>query len=401
VSRHFLALGLLPPICAAAIVGAIGAVPATVGATPHADLYVSVGGSDSGRCSKPKPCASFDRAYRVARPGQTVEVAAGTYPGQRIQFDGDKRSSHDVVFEPVRGASVRVAGEVFVDARHLEFRRMVFADGWQTRSTAADVTFRGIRSRQLFIFSAQQVRVLGGAIGPSPRATYDSIISSATGGPPPRNILFDGVYFHDWVDVDPGQANHIECLQIGSGVNVIIRRSRFRRCGTHDIFVRSWGSLNETTHPLRSFTIENNFFDKTTNGYYSVQVAEGLDPNTRCENFLIRNNSALQGFHIACPAGGQFGVQVYANILPWMSRGECDLAGSRWDYNVYASGQRCGGHDRIGASGFVDPGQFDLRLRRGAAAINHGDPNSFPRVDIFGQRRPKGRRPDAGADERA
>jgi hypothetical protein len=394
--------GSLAAIAAAATLIAAAAAPATTRTGPaRADLYVSAGGSDEGRCTRASPCRSFDRAYRVARPGQIVEVAAGTYPGQTIRPDGSKRSPREVVFRPARGAAVIVTGEVFVDGKHVEFRRMTFAEGWQARRGASDVAFRGIRSGHLFIVSASNVRVIGGQIGPKPQARYDSMISSATGAPPPTNILIDGVYFHDWIDADRGQANHIECLQIGSGVNVVIRRSRFRRCGTHDVFIRSWGSLNQTTHPLRNFTIENNLFDKTIDGYYSIQVAEGADADTPCENFLIRNNSALQDFHVSCPTGGPRGVRVYANILPSMSRRACNIAGSRWDYNVYAAGRRCGAHDRVAPSGFVNAGAFNLRLKRRAAPIDRGNPHSFPRTDFEGHRRPKGRAPDAGADERA
>jgi hypothetical protein len=35
----------------------------------------------------------------------------------------------------------------------------------------------------------------------------------------------------------------------------------------------------------------------------------------------------------------------------------------------------------------------------GAAAIDHGDPASYPAKDIDGQARPMGGMPDAGADE--
>jgi hypothetical protein len=38
-------------------------------------------------------------------------------------------------------------------------------------------------------------------------------------------------------------------------------------------------------------------------------------------------------------------------------------------------------------------------LSAGSAAIDAGDPSSYPSVDIDGQRRPLGAAPDAGADE--
>ncbi|MDX6439390.1 MAG: hypothetical protein QOF45_1973, partial [Gaiellaceae bacterium] len=49
-----------------------------------ASVYLSTGGSDSNACTQAAPCKSFDRAYRVAAPGATVEVAAGSYPAQTI-----------------------------------------------------------------------------------------------------------------------------------------------------------------------------------------------------------------------------------------------------------------------------------------------------------------------------
>jgi hypothetical protein len=41
----------------------------------------------------------------------------------------------------------------------------------------------------------------------------------------------------------------------------------------------------------------------------------------------------------------------------------------------------------------------NLHLAPGAAAINAGDPTSFPAFDFDGQGRPIGSAPDAGADE--
>jgi hypothetical protein len=53
----------------------------------------------------------------------------------------------------------------------------------------------------------------------------------------------------------------------------------------------------------------------------------------------------------------------------------------------------------VAPNGFRDPDRHDFHLAAGAAAIDHGDPASYPKRDIQRQRRPHGRRPDAGADE--
>jgi hypothetical protein len=58
--------------------------------SPHT-LYLAPSGSDAGTCAGAQaPCASFDRAYRVARPGDVVVLAGGSYPGQTIEGDGSK-----------------------------------------------------------------------------------------------------------------------------------------------------------------------------------------------------------------------------------------------------------------------------------------------------------------------
>ena len=54
--------------------------------------------------------------------------------------------------------------------------------------------------------------------------------------------------------------------------------------------------------------------------------------------------------------------------------------------------------DSRSAPGFSDSNN-NLHLSAGAAAINVGDPTSYPSQDIDGQTRPNGNTADAGADE--
>ena len=70
-----------------------------------AQVFVSPSGNDAAACSQVAPCRSFDRAYRVAQPGQTVEVACGSYGAQSVGRDASKTSSSDVVFRPANSAA--------------------------------------------------------------------------------------------------------------------------------------------------------------------------------------------------------------------------------------------------------------------------------------------------------
>ena len=91
--------------------------------SPQQPLAVSSTGSDDGPCTQAAPCASFDRAYRVAQPGQAVEVAAGSYPEQDLNSDYTKTLPDDVVFRPAVGATVIVAG-LGVHASHITFQNL-------------------------------------------------------------------------------------------------------------------------------------------------------------------------------------------------------------------------------------------------------------------------------------
>jgi hypothetical protein len=382
---------------------AIGTAVAVVardsgGSAAASTVYVSPTGSDANPCTKSKPCLSFGRVWNDSQAGQTIEVAGGTYGDQQLNPYMLGAARKAVVFRPAPGAKVTV-GEVVVKGSYIEFRGMRFG-GWSTSPEARGITFRDISSANMFIWSSQDIRVIGGDIGPGQGLDFDSQITTTPGSQqPPTNILIDGVRFHDWWR-PAGTDYHTECLQAGSGVNVTIRNSRFERCATHDIFVRSWGQTNGGAHPIRNWVIENNVFAATLDGFFAMQLTEGADAQQPCEDVLIRNNSFLQDIHVSCPAGGARGIRVESNIQPSMKAFACGLGGSKWNYNVYGSGTPCGARDRIGNPRFANPAALDLRLRKGSAAIDRGNPKSFPLRDYIGQKRPFGRAPDAGAYEK-
>ncbi|HEV8687471.1 MAG TPA: LamG-like jellyroll fold domain-containing protein [Gaiellaceae bacterium] len=350
------------------------------------------------------PCASLQAAYLAARRGEVVQVDGGTYDGNQVlPADRGKLGDGVVLFKPAPGATVTIAGEVFVDGSHVEFRDMRMDSGWQVRAGADDVTFRDVSSAHLFIFSASNVNVLGGEIGPGKGLDFDSIIASAGGGAqPPTNILIKGVRFYDW-SRPAGSDFHTECLQIGSAVNLTISGNRFQRCATHDIFIRSWGEVNGSLSPLRNIVIENNFLDETLDGFYTLAISNDL--GTPDATFVVRNNSSLQAMSLdprlnpgddTSPANAS--ILVYGNIIGFQQSNGCTA--TLYGFNVMELGTTCGPTDIVASVEYVDRALFDLHLAPGSAAIDRGDPSSFPGVDLDGDARPAGGAPDAGADER-
>jgi hypothetical protein len=359
---------------------AVGVSSALAGGAASAPtrLYVSPTGSDAGVCARQRPCASFARAFAVAKPGQIVEVAAGSYPDQDL--NPVRRGGASVVFRPLSGAKVSVA-DLDVRGSRVEIRNLWIRE-WEAHETASYVTFRNVRGRGFWITGASNVRVLGGSAGPGVDE-HPQIQAAYGSGRVPRNIVIDGVLFHDWSRSGPDA--HTECLQIGGGDGITIRRSRFKNCAVMDLHISHWGNSPLT----RNVTVENNFFDEPTdNGPFSIQAND-------FENVVIRNNSALAGF-VIFDREGNGPVTLSANVAPaqpW----ECNDA-VVYQYNVW-SNARCGKTDRRAPLRFRDPARLDLRLQAGSAAIDNGNPSFYPAVDIFGKRRPMGRAPDAGATE--
>ncbi|HEY3184061.1 MAG TPA: choice-of-anchor Q domain-containing protein [Gaiellaceae bacterium] len=353
-------------------------------AAPPAPLYLAPGASDTSRCTRSAPCASFDRAYHVARPGQQVLLAAGTYPRQDISADASKRSPADVVFLPAPGAKVVVA-DLNVKAQHLEIRGVRINEFWTTDVSVVDVTFRNVVAPGFIISSSRNVRVLGGSYGPS--VDDKPQVAAWPDDIEPRDILIDGVSFHDMTRSDG--AVHTECLQFGAGNGLVVRNSRFRHCDIMNIHFGHWGS----TPDPRNIVVENNFFSTSTDAagnetYYSLMLRGAWS------NSLIRNNSATQPMIVNVYGGGGKNIRMVGNVAP---ADKCDSRVT-YSHNVWL-GRKCGPTDKsVSSLGFVDASKLDLHLRPGSPAVGAGDPKNFPARDIDGQRRPAGL-PEAGADE--
>jgi len=350
-----------------------------------AALYVSATGSDSGLCSSSAPCKSFDRAYRLAAPGERVVVTPGSYPPQAINASG--RTGARVVFAPPPGAKVTLAHELNVFGSHIEFQRMTVSD-WYVRGGAEDVTFRGMNVQLFFIRSASHVRVLGGSVGgiddgsaPTIGSTYRSIV-------PSRDIVIDGVRFHDITRrASPGA--HVQCLFVQSVDGLVIRRSSFRNCAVFDVYVNNIG-----VGPVpKNMLFENDLFGHASSGgFYSLYVRN--DPGDTIDGLVVRYNSMVQGPHF--DRGAYTRSSVVANVSPFTQE-QC-VGGIVFSHNIFDAA-RCGTGDRRAALGFVDASAFRLALKAGAAGIDAGDPTDLPRTDILGRLRSLGKGPDAGAYE--
>jgi hypothetical protein len=365
--------------------------PAPVPAVPDgpASVWVSATGDD-GSCARlvqSRPCKTFSRAYRVAQPGDQVEVAPGAYPAQDVLEDPAKTAETDVIFRPPAGAEAVVA-DIDVWGDHIEFRRMRITVDFYVKCGADDVTLRGSKARVFFIRSAKRVSFIDTEFGPSDDIAQIGHTEECRFAP--EDIVLDTVYMHDYTN----PRTHMECVTIQAANNIVVRNSRFQRCQDFDIFIKPRSPVLTYTNMV----FENNWFAKpepTGSATVSLSLPDG---GSTMRNVTFRNNS-FNGSIIVKPEIDYTNVRFVGNIGTRIGSG-CDESGVSVAHNVWSGEDKCGATDVHAPTGYVNAAGFDYHLVPGAAAINRGSPTDFPAHDIDGHRRPLGGRADAGADER-
>jgi hypothetical protein len=411
--------------------------PATLhAATTLCPLRVAANGSDANACTPAAPCLGFDRAYHVARPGQLVEVDAGTYGDQDVRYDRTKTSRNHVVFRPVRGAAVTI-GDLTLGpdiatrgASHVTFRDMTLKgdiavigcgapSGSQCLPDATaggnDATFQHLTVQGpygFFCASCSNIRILGGTIGPPSyghpcngsnhpevQNAYDAQVPGQRKLKRSHGIVIDGTIWQNFSSC-VGYKDHTECLQVEPADDVVIRNSIFRRCDT--ITVNFANDLAGDSKSRAGYAapdrvlIENNFFDAAQSlpharTYFALNIRE-------CTNCTIRYNSWLQAPRLP---NGEIARNVeFVGNVGRFDRQQCDVSGVTFSHNVWV-GARCARTDKdVSNPGFVDPAAVDLHLTAASPAIRAGVTADHPARDIDGQPRPRRSPPDAGADQR-
>lgn len=399
-------------------VGGAGATgPAACARPPDArpaSLFVAADGSDSNLCTDTAPCQSFDRAYEVAQPGETVLVKAGSYPVQRVLRDAAKEAASERVVFIADGAVTLAELETGyrndysnLGSKHVEFRGMNVTGALATWLGSEDVVFRDMDAARVVFTSSTNVQLIGGDIGPNVdgvshiNTCFD--VSTDFQCPGPKDIIIDGARFHDFLISDPEP--HAECIMLwGYDTDgVTIRNSTFERCTDFDILVKAPSS--------RNIVLENNFLDEPMPGdVATTQCAPGCPRGGNAiriadeahDGVSIIHNTMLGGLGID-PSNTN--VLVRGNIGK-KSPGEffCGWPGTK-DHNLWATNE-CSPTD-IQVTSLADvvvdtdplDGTMDLHLKVGSPAIDSGDSTDYPPLDIDCDTRPRGPQPDIGADE--
>lgn len=318
-------------------------------ALPDPSVFVALGGDDAADCSRDAPCATFDRAYRAARPGEVVEVANGSYPEQILTRDETRDSGDDVTFRPARGAKVKLTGLTFghwtndLGAEHVQVRDMDVGEIMARRTD--DLTFRNLAMRSFWVEGGQGIRFLGGSVGgiKGDNPWLGTWQSSEGDTETPKDVVIDGVDFHDVRMKHP--ADHIECLHVNDVDGFVVRNSRFHDCDTFDMLVM-YGH-NEV---LRDILVEHNVFEATGNSfggpaYFGLSLRFG-------ENVTVRHNRSTAPWAGPDAGGGPIAGSwtVADNTFPSLQScpGGIVFRGNLW---TGKHAEACGATDRTAGGG--------------------------------------------------
>ncbi len=365
-------------------VAALGACSDTAAPAPKVPTRYVAPGGDGPKCERSDPCGSIEAAYKLAKPGERVEVTAGAYGPQVIPALGHARPRIEV--RAARRARVSVAG-LEIRADHVVLRGIDSSDYLNVDSTlpddpVEDVTLVGVRTATHVLVGTRNFTWRGGSIGPK----LDDKLSFIAGRPTNYRATYDRVTWHDATRTS-GDV-HTECLMVLGVQGLTIKNSRFTNCAVFDMLI---SRLAGDPVP-RDIVIENTVLEASkdvdgSNGYYAIIT--GTDP---IHGLTLRNNTWDLGIAFQGPVTN---ARVTGNI----GRAASCLDGARYSHNVFTD-KRCGGTDRVvrnAFSQFVNPAKGDWRLKRGARAVDAADPRDHPRRDAAGTRRSG--RPDAGAFE--
>ena len=166
----------------AAAASAQTAVVAAADATPppasgNANVWIDTNGGTCVRQATATTyvdsaaCGSFDAAYDRASPGDTVNIAGGSYGSQSI--NGDKGSTTPVIVQTAPNATVNMSG-LTVSADYTNVRGPITVSGGMNVNLSDPanpvkwVVIDGVKSGLAYIENTQDVTIKNSEVGPNP-----------------------------------------------------------------------------------------------------------------------------------------------------------------------------------------------------------------------------------------
>jgi nitrous oxidase accessory protein NosD len=250
-------------------------VSVTTGGGGTATIYVSPNGSDSAAGTQAAPYKTLQRAANVARAGDIVSVAPGTYVGFRVSTSGT--ASNRIVFRASGTVNVTQGSGGY--GIYIENASYVTIDGFRVSGTSS----KGIAARGATATSPMRgVHVLNNVVtNTREEGMYLSQIESS---------LVEGNTLQDVGTSGTTTTGHGLYVANAGSDNTIIRGNTFMAANN------SWGEALHVNGDIgvggdgiiKNLTIENNRF---LGGFNNGMSLDGV------QDSLIRNNIIVDTHH--------------------------------------------------------------------------------------------------------
>ncbi len=269
--------------------------------TQPADLFVSPSGADAGTCTEATPCRSFDRAYQVARPGDVVEVADGSYPSQTIAAKAEAGPKYVVIREAAGGRAIVGDRGATENCIAFEGAAYVLVAGFETpyvrvqgnpsqcgvsvgREGAHHVILLDLDVGGVWV-GADDVRVFDSDIGPNVNEGGTPTAISGDETDDSQRVLFEGNDFHDYTSVGD---NHQQCFAAWSGRRITLRDNHFYNCETFHLWL-----VAESGYEISDYLIEGNTFTQPDSSIAISSTIKLGDHGGALENIVLQDNRVL------------------------------------------------------------------------------------------------------------
>ena len=255
----------------------------------QADWYITTSGNDSNPCTQASPCASLERAYRVASIGDVVNVASGSIPGQLVDQGAKVAGGGYVTFQAQPGAvfgnEIRLSG-----VNDINFVNFVRSDDYTLNSSY--IEFNGGSEQSFYVRSSDHITYQGGSVGGLHDGTNPTIGATTATLTPSRYITINNVSFHD-IDRRDNRSAHIQCLFLQESDHVWITNSSFTGCGVMNLYMHAiLGGENPTDVTITGNTFGTLADDLGTgqsDGYYALMT--GARAGETMANITFDNNT--------------------------------------------------------------------------------------------------------------
>lgn len=248
------------------------------------------------------PCRTLDAAYQRSRPGDVIELAAGTYPAQVVADRAVAAEGPNVVARPAPGAVVNI-GPVDVGGPGLTLEGLTLS-GVTLRATAHRsgvdrATFTGT-GQHATLFAATGLFVtrsrLTGGFDSDRLQVHGSVDALVEGN------LIGGT------TLSPGSRSHVDCIQVLAADGLVVRGNVIFGCAGQAVFVQSTFGPVQRVHFERNWVQDCVVKDASCSAVFAVHVQT---PGTTWVHNTIAGQMYVSGGNPGTFRGNVFGSLLF------------------------------------------------------------------------------------------